>query len=115
MTVASIRRDELAEALARRSVTVVDALPAHVFSQRHLPGAINVVAEHRDEEVAEALPDLEAPVVVYSTDENCDRAPALAHRPTELGYRNVRLLRAGIADWVAHGRPVAQGPDHQGA
>lgn len=115
MTVPTIERDDLAGALARSTVTAVDALPAHAFSQRHLPGAINVVAEHSDEDVARALPDLGAPVVVYSTDANCDRAPALAGRLTELGYRNVRLFRAGIADWVAHGRPVAQGPDHRGA
>lgn len=39
-----------------------------------------------------------SPVVVYSTDENCDRALALAGRLTELGYRNVRLIRDGIAN-----------------
>lgn len=109
MPVATIQRDDLAEALASRSITIVDALPAHAFSQRHLPDAINVVAEHSDEEVMKALTDLDAPVVVYSTDENCDRAPALADRLTELGYRNVQLFSAGIANWVAHGMPTEQG------
>lgn len=109
MSVATIERDDLAEALAAARYTIVDALPAHAFAQRHLPGAINVVTEYSDQEVTAALPDLGAPIVVYSTDEHCDRAPALADRLIKLGYRDVRLFGAGIASWVADGLRVDHG------
>lgn len=109
MTVASMERDDLAASIAAGSITVVDALPAHAFARRHLPGAINVVAEQTDEEIVRALPGPDAPIAVYSTDEHCDRAPTLAARLTDLGYLNVRLFREGIEDWAGHDLPLVHG------
>jgi mannose-6-phosphate isomerase-like protein (cupin superfamily) len=100
----SISRDDLHAALP--SVTVVDALPPLPYGQRHLPGAINLVAEDSDEHVGGALPDKAAAVVVYSTDADCSRAPELAARLEAIGYRDVRVYGEGIADWVGAGLPV---------
>jgi mannose-6-phosphate isomerase-like protein (cupin superfamily)/rhodanese-related sulfurtransferase len=99
-----ISRDELHAALP--SVTVVDALPPGPYGQRHLPGAINLVAEDSDEHVAGALPDKAAAIVAYSTDGDCSRAPDLAARLEALGYSDVRVYREGIEDWVGAGLPV---------
>jgi mannose-6-phosphate isomerase-like protein (cupin superfamily) len=88
-------------------VTVVDALPPAPFGQRHLPGALNVVAEDSDERVGEALPDRSAAIVTYSTDSGCDRGPGMADRLEAMGYTDVRLYREGIEDWVGAGLPVA--------
>jgi mannose-6-phosphate isomerase-like protein (cupin superfamily) len=99
-----ITRDELHGAL--HSVTVVDALPPAPYGQRHLPGALNLVAEDSDDHVAGALPDKTAAIVTYSTDAGCTRGPALAARLQALGYTDVRLYREGIADWVVAGLPV---------
>ena len=41
----AISREELRAAIDEARVTVVDALPPAPFGQRHLPGALNVVAE----------------------------------------------------------------------
>ena len=101
-----ISRDELRAAIAGGAVRVVDALPPVPFGQRHLPGAINVVAEDPDDRVTAALPDRDAAIVIYSTDAACTRAPELAERLAELGYGDVRLYRDGIADWVAAGLPL---------
>jgi mannose-6-phosphate isomerase-like protein (cupin superfamily) len=100
----SITRDELRSAL--RSVTLVDALPPTPYGQRHLPGALNLVAEDSDAHVLGALPDKAAAIVTYSTDASCTRGPDLATRLQALGYTDVRLYRDGIEDWVGAGLPV---------
>jgi rhodanese-related sulfurtransferase len=102
----AITRDELRAAIEDGSVTVVDALPAVPFGQRHLPGALNVVAEDSDTEVRGALPDTAAAIVTYSTDEHCTRGPELAARLRDLGYTDVRTYDGGIEDWIAAGLPV---------
>lgn len=76
-------REELQAALD--SVTVVDAQPAARYGQRHLPSALNLVAEDSDEHVTGALPTAAAPIVGYSTDAQCRRAPELAARLQALG------------------------------
>ena len=91
----SITRDELRAALD--DLTVVDALPPMPYGQRHLPGALNLVAEDSDEHVLGALPDRAAAIVAYSTDAGCTRGPELAARLEALGYSDVRLYREGIA------------------
>src|SRR5215218_9851430 len=103
---ASISREELNAELSSGTVTVVDALPAAPFAARHLPGALNVVAEDPDERVHAALPDKNAAIVTYSTDSACTRGPELAERLRQLGYDDVRNYQEGIAGWVAAGLPV---------
>jgi mannose-6-phosphate isomerase-like protein (cupin superfamily) len=101
-----ISREELDAAIRDAQVTVVDALPPAPFGQRHLPGALNVVAEDTDEQVRAALPDLDAAIVTYSTDQHCTRGPQLADRLRRLGYRDVRNYDGGIEDWIAGGLQV---------
>ena len=100
----SITRDELRSAL--HSVTVVDALPPAPYGQRHLLGALNLVAEDSDEHVLGVLPDKAAAIVTYSTDPSCTRGPDLAARLQALGYTDVRIYHEGIQDWVGAGLPV---------
>ena len=88
------------------SVTVIDAQPPTPYGQRHLPGAVNLVAEDSDEHVLGALPDTAAAVVVYSTDAACGRAPELAARLEALGYAHVRIYREGIEDWIGAGLAI---------
>ena len=97
-------RDELHAALDR--VTVVDAQPPARYGERHLPRALNLVAEDPDEHVLAALADSAAAIVVYSTDATCRRAPELAARLEALGYADVQLYRDGIEDWVGAGLPI---------
>jgi mannose-6-phosphate isomerase-like protein (cupin superfamily)/rhodanese-related sulfurtransferase len=99
-----ITRDELSPALD--DITVVDALPPAPYGLRHLPGALNLVAEDGDEHVLGVLPDKAAQIVTYSTDAGCTRGPDLAARLEALGYAVVRIYREGIEDWVGAGLPV---------
>src|SRR5215210_7948151 len=102
----SISRDQLSAEISSRTVTVVDALPAAPFAARHLPGALNVVAEDPDDRVQAALPDRTAAIVTYSTDSACTRGPELPERLRQLGYADVRNYQEGIAGWAAAGLPV---------
>ena len=106
MTIAQEVDREHVQAAMETGAIVVDALPAAPYSRRHLPGAVNVVAEDPDAQVRTVLPDLSAVVITYSTDEYCDRGPGLAERLITLGYTDVRNYRGGISDWVAAGLPV---------
>lgn len=97
-------REELRAVLD--SVSIVDAQSPARYGQRHLPGALNLVAEDSEEYLTGALPDAAAPVVVYSTDADCRRAPELAARLEALGYADVRIYPGGIDDWVAAGLAI---------
>jgi rhodanese-related sulfurtransferase len=101
----TVTRLDVQAALNRGSATVVDALPAGAFGRRHLPGALNVSAEEI-ERVGDVLPDQDAPIIVYSTDAACSRAPEMVQRLTDLGYRRVQIYAGGIEDWVGAGLPV---------
>jgi rhodanese-related sulfurtransferase len=102
----TISREELRSAIDDATVTVVDALPPAPFARRHLPGAVNVVAEDPDERVRDLLPNRATSIVTYSTDQACTRGPQLAERLRRLGYPDVRSYEGGIEDWVAPGYPI---------
>ena len=107
----TVSRTDLEAALAGRSATVVDALPAPAFARRHIPGAVNLVEEEADRAAADVLPDRSATVIVYSTDAGCSRGPGLARHLETLGYDDVLLYAQGIEDWVRAGLPVEKSDD----
>jgi rhodanese-related sulfurtransferase len=102
----SITRDELRSAMASGGVTVVDALPAFPYGQRHLPGALNLVVEDAEAGAPALLPDRDTTIVTYSSNSACGRGEALAARLEELGYTDVRVYRDGIEDWANAGLPL---------
>jgi rhodanese-related sulfurtransferase len=110
----AMSREELRAAMDDGGITVVDALPAAPYARRHLPGALNVVAEDSGEHVRTVLPDVDMPIVTYSTDERCTRGPELAARLRDLGYRRVRTYQGGIEHWIAAGLPIDGSDDDMG-
>ncbi len=104
----TITRADLNAAIDAGTVTVVDALPAAPYANRHLPGAVNLPIE-QIAEVAGVLPDKDAAIVTYSTDAACERGPGLAEALAAAGYTNVRNYADGIADWAAAGLPLESG------
>jgi len=104
-----ITRDELQAAIANGEVTVVDALPALYFEQQHLPGAVNLYVEEAADRATEVLPDKEAAIVAYCSNESCPNSEGVARTLTRLGYTDVRKYREGIQDWVEAGLPTESG------
>ena len=103
---ALITRDELAAAIDGGAVTVIDALGGEYYVKQHLPGAIALIPADVDIRASDLLPDREAAIVTYCSNEGCPNSGQVADRLTALGYSNVRKYREGIQDWVGAGLPT---------
>jgi len=100
---ALITRDELAAAIDAGAVTVVDALGGDYYAKQHLPGAVALAPGEVDARASVVLPDRDAVIVTYCSNEGCANSGQVADRLTALGYTNVRKYREGIQDWVDAG------------
>ncbi len=102
-----ISREELNVRLASDDLTVVEVLDPKYYRKFHLPGAINVpLGNDFDTQIEKAVPDKNAPVVVYCMDTECDASPKAAQRMEALGYRQVFDYEAGKVDWQEAGLPT---------
>jgi rhodanese-related sulfurtransferase len=103
-----ITRTELERLIATCDVTVVDALPASYYDQAHLPGALNLVESDVAARASSLLPNKDAAIVTYCSNEACGNSQAVANRLERLGYSNVRKYRGGIQDWAEAGNAIEQ-------
>lgn len=108
MTV-SISRDEVKAGIEAGAVTLVDALPESYYSEQHLPGAVNLVADDAESRAASLLPDKSAAIVTYCSNPACGNSGQVATKLTQLGYTDVRKYAEGIQDWVGAGLPIESG------
>ncbi len=110
MTPEKITRDELkAKIEAGEDISVVEALPAKYYRDKHLPGAVNLPNDEIDDKAPTLLPDKTARIVVYCASGPCKNSGLAAQRLTELGYTNVRDYHEGKEDWIAAGLPTESG------
>lgn len=109
----TISRDDVAAGIADGTITLVDALPAAYYTQQHLPGALNLVADEVDVRAAVVLPDKDAAIVTYCSNRACPNSGQVAHRLERLGYTNVRKYPDGIQDWTEAGHPIETGAPTQ--
>ena len=66
MSVPNLTRDELKRKMDRGDdFVLVETLPAFMYDQRHLPGAINLPPDEVQQRAADVLPDKDAEIVVY--------------------------------------------------
>jgi rhodanese-related sulfurtransferase len=104
-----ITRDELAQQIDERSVTVVEALGPQYFEQGHLPGAINIPHTEVAELAPSLLPDKDAAIVVYCSNLQCQNSAIAQGELRRMGYTNVRKYAEGMQDWEAAGLPLESG------
>lgn len=98
---------EQVQSLMRRNASIVEVLPEKSFREAHLPGAINVPFDTAfDDRIQKALPDKEAPIVVYCASNECQLSPQAAEHLDRLGYAHVFDYKEGKADWRAASLPV---------
>ena len=102
----TITRTDLEALVATGAVVLVDALPASYYDQLHLPGALNLVESDVDTEAPRLLPNKNATIVTYCSNEACGNSQAVANRLERLGYTAVSKYREGSQDWVAAGNPT---------
>lgn len=107
-----ISTTELAQRLSSsRPPVVAEILGPEYFAKGHLPGAINLPLSGFAEQAQRALPDKSAEIVVYCASETCANSDAAQRMLEQLGYKNVRLYRAGKAGWVQAGHALTASRD----
>lgn len=88
-------------------VTTFDVNSRQSWERAHVPGATHL------DPVAFSAADLPAdparPLVFYCSNPFCRKAPGAARRALRLGYREVRVLSAGIEGWLRAGLPTEAG------
>jgi rhodanese-related sulfurtransferase len=104
-----ISRDDLKAAIDSGAVTVIDALGGMYYEQQHLPGAVPLVEADVAAQASRLLPNKEAAIVTYCSNESCANSQAVANLLTAAGYTHVRKYREGIQDWIEAGLPVESG------
>jgi rhodanese-related sulfurtransferase len=94
-----------ANELIRDGITVIDVLPASIFRQEHLPGAVNIPLETFEPGQLDRFERAD-PLIVYCFDQHCDLSARATARFDRLGFEQVNDLIGGRAAWTALGLPT---------
>jgi len=107
MGLKTISPRELHRVMQELSVTVIDVNSTQSWNKARVPGALNLdpVAWNEDDLPA----DKDSRLVFYCSNPMCRKAPVAARRATRLGYRDVKVLSAGISGWLGAGLPTEGG------
>jgi rhodanese-related sulfurtransferase len=101
----SISHADLQAAIAKKSVTLLDANGTESFNEGRIPGAIDY--EANEKKLAALLPkDKNALIVAYCGNEYCNAYLAAATTAKELGYTNVQHYSPGIDGWKKSGARI---------
>jgi len=87
-------------------VTVLDVRPTEEYQSGHIAGAMSIPLSELQDRLAELPRDQD--IVAYCRGPYCVLAAQAVELLREQGFHAVRL-EDGVADWRAHGLPVAVG------
>ena len=107
MGLAVISPRDLYERIRSEPTFVFDVNPEARWLATRVPGA-----RHLDplSFTAGDLPaDHEAALVFYCSNPLCRKGPNAARRAMDMGYRNVRVMSAGISGWLGASLPIDSG------
>jgi len=102
----AVDKQRLLERVRAGEVTLVDVRPAQEYRAAHIEGAVSVPLSELEEHLA-SLPKARD-VVAYCRGPYCVLAPQAVTLLQARGYRAF-ALGDGVAEWRAHGLPVAAG------
>jgi rhodanese-related sulfurtransferase len=103
-----ISHEELKEAIAKKTVTLIDVNGSKSYEKRHIPGALDYTKIK--DEIASKLPkDKNALIVAYCANENCTAYQRAAKAAKDLGYTNVKHYSKGIMGWEDAGEKTEKG------
>ncbi len=85
-----------------KGATVIDVNGSASYAKRHVPGALDF--DVIEKELAKSLPaDKDSLIIAYCGGPKCNAYQAAAKAATQLGYKNVKHMSAGISGWVEAG------------
>ena len=94
--------DDLDAAIKEGKVTVLDVNGEKSYKSGHIPGAVHFPSL---EDLSKVLPeDKDALIVAYCGGPKCRAYQSGAQAASELGYKNVKHLSAGISGWKEAGK-----------
>ncbi len=102
---AAISHDDLASAIAEKSVTVIDVNGTKSYNKGRIPGAIDFEANKQN--LASLLPeDKDSLIVAYCANEACRAYKKAAKAAVALGYTNVVHYAEGLQGWKKSGADI---------
>lgn len=92
---------------------LLDARPLEQYRAGHLPGALPMPLDAVDERLAEyaALLDMDTPVWMYCSGEDCADSLDLALKLRTYGFTDLTLYPGGYAEWKEYGGTIHQGDE----
>jgi rhodanese-related sulfurtransferase len=77
------------------------------WKSAHVPGACHL--DHAAYTESDLPADRKTPLVFYCSNHFCRKAPTAARRAIQMGFRDVRVMSAGISGWLADRLPTEVG------
>jgi sulfur-carrier protein adenylyltransferase/sulfurtransferase len=91
------------DALPADGATLVDVREASEWEQGHLPGAVHISKSYVEQQIEQAVPDRDAPVILYCA--GGIRSLFAAQTLEQMGYTNVASMSGGFQGWKGAGLP----------
>lgn len=95
---------DVADALSRGEIVLVDSRRRESWEHCHVPGAVHLPTADVQNRASQLIPT-DRKVVVYSWGPGCNGSTYAALAFAELGY-SVREMMGGIEYWAKNGLPV---------
>jgi rhodanese-related sulfurtransferase len=104
MGLKSVSPTAVLDLLERGAATVIDVNASSRWAKAHVPGAVNLDPERF--EAGDLPADPGTTLVFYCSNPLCRKAPNAARRAKRMGYRDARVMSAGIEGWLAAALPI---------
>jgi len=89
------------DALPPGGAAIIDVREASEWEQGHVPGAVHISKSYIEQQIEGAVPDRDAPVVLYCA--GGVRSLFAAQTLAEMGYTNVKSMSGGFQAWKGAG------------
>ena len=107
MGLKTISPGDLHQLMQREHITAIDVNSRQSWANARVPGARHLdPLAYTDHDLPA---DRESPLIFYCSNMFCRKAPNAARRAKGMGYRNVRVMSAGISGWLDADLPTESG------
>jgi rhodanese-related sulfurtransferase len=103
----TISPTHLQQMLQTQPVTIIDVNARPSWTKAHVPGALNL--DPSGFAYNDVPSGKEATLVFYCSGPMCRKAPNAARRANQMGFKNVKVMSAGISGWLAAKLPTESG------